>query len=172
MPPSVLNHLMRLHDTERRGPFRLTNGGFGTHNILVDNDFNIVGVLDLDGVMAAPLEVAAQYSTLSFLDVEPSGAVYTHPAAIERVRRTASRLIEYKDLLGAAERDGDGRGVADSLGSAEERSGDGRGVADSLEVAGASVYRGMVGFARHQEFMNEKWMQSCLKMLREYAGSE
>lgn len=62
--------------------------------------------------MVASLKVAAQYPTLSFLDVEPSGAVYTHPAAIERVRLTASKLIEYKDLLGATERSEDGRGVA------------------------------------------------------------
>lgn len=153
--PSVLNHLMRLNDTETTGPFRLTNRDFGAHNILVDNDFNIVGVLDFDGVMAAPLEVAAQYPTLSFLDVEPPGAVYSHPAAIERVRITASRLEEYGGLLGAAERDEDGRGIADSLGS-----------------VGASVYQGMTAFAQHQGFVNEMWMQSCLKMLQEYAVSE
>jgi hypothetical protein len=87
----ILNHLMRIYGKENTGPFRLTNRDFGAHSILVNDDFEIVGVIDLDGVMAAPLEVVAQYPTLSFLDLEPPGTVYTAPAAIERVERTGAQ---------------------------------------------------------------------------------
>jgi aminoglycoside/choline kinase family phosphotransferase len=83
MLPSILGHLMRTHQEEKSGPFRLTNRDFGAHNILVNDNFDIVGVIDFDGVMAAPLEAVAQYPILSFLDVDPPGVVYTAPAAGE-----------------------------------------------------------------------------------------
>jgi hypothetical protein len=152
MVPSILEHLVRIYGERRTGPFRLTNRDFGAHNILVNDDFDIIGVIEFDGVMAAPLEVVAQYPALSFLQVEPPGVVYSHPAAIERVRRTAPRLQEYKDMLGAFDSHGE---VASRLGSTS-----------------ASIYQGMTAYAQHQDFVNEQWMKSCLKMLQEYAGSE
>ncbi|KAK3373528.1 kinase-like domain-containing protein [Lasiosphaeria ovina] len=157
MVPSILNHLMRIHGEERTGPFRLTNRDFGAHNILVNDDFDVISVIDFDGVMAAPLEVVAQYPALSFLEVEPPGAVYSQPAAIERVRRTAPRLQEYKELLGRFE---------------SEQGGDGTKVAGRLGSTSANIYRGMAAYAQHQGFVNEKWMKSCSKMLQAYAESE
>jgi hypothetical protein len=154
MLPSILGHLMRIYGEERTGPFRLTNRDFGARNILVNADFDIVGVIDFDGVMAAPLEVVAQYPVLSFLDIEPPGTVYTAPAAIERVKRTAPRLQEYKELVRKFE---------------SEQGEQGAKVADTLGSTPASVYRGMVAFSQHQNFVNEKWMKACLKMLLEYA---
>jgi hypothetical protein len=52
MLPSILGHLTRIHK-ERSGPFRLTNRDSGAHNILVNDNFEIVGVIDFDGVMVA-----------------------------------------------------------------------------------------------------------------------
>jgi hypothetical protein len=69
--PVLLNHLMGIHSQERTGPFRLFNRDFGAHNILVDNDFNIVGIIDFDGVVASPLEAAAQYPVLSAMGLDP-----------------------------------------------------------------------------------------------------
>ncbi|KAK4123847.1 hypothetical protein N657DRAFT_430243 [Parathielavia appendiculata] len=96
--PSIMGHLTRIRGEEKTGPFRLTNRDLEAHNILVDDDLDIVGVIDFGGVMAGPLEVVAQYPVLSFLDTEPPGATYTAPAEIERVIRTASKLQECKDL--------------------------------------------------------------------------
>ncbi|KAJ4304254.1 hypothetical protein N0V88_001867 [Collariella sp. IMI 366227] len=75
------------------GPFRLTNRDFEAHNTLVNSDFNIVGVIDFDGVIAAPLEVVAQYPVLSCLQIEPLGVVYTNPVAVERVTEPEVRGI-------------------------------------------------------------------------------
>ncbi|KEZ39514.1 Protein kinase-like domain [Scedosporium apiospermum] len=156
MVPTILNHLMRLYGEEKTGPFRLTNRYFGAHNILVNDDFDIIGLIDFDGVMSAPLEVVAQYPELSFLQVDPPGITYSHPAAIERVKLTAPRLEEYKRLLGTF----------------ESRGGDvTQEVAGHLGSTSASIYQGMQAFAQHQDFVNEKWMKSCLKMLQEYAES-
>uniref|UniRef100_A0A8H7NNU8 Aminoglycoside phosphotransferase domain-containing protein n=1 Tax=Bionectria ochroleuca TaxID=29856 RepID=A0A8H7NNU8_BIOOC len=55
------------------GPFRLVNRDFGAHNLLVDDNFNIVGLIDLDGVMAAPIDLVAQFPALTGLDRETPG---------------------------------------------------------------------------------------------------
>ncbi|KAL2261415.1 hypothetical protein VTK26DRAFT_4210 [Humicola hyalothermophila] len=102
MVAAILNQLIRIHGGETAGPFRLTNRDFGAHNILVNDDFDIVGVIDLDGVMAAPLEVVAQYPTLTFLEGRASGgrrnaargyrADQTHGAATARVQGAVGEI--------------------------------------------------------------------------------
>lgn len=74
--PSVFQHLIRLYSQDRSmgSPFNLVNRDFGAHNLLVNEDFDISCVIDLDGVMAAPVEVIAQYTT--------------RPGWIERLRVT------------------------------------------------------------------------------------
>ena len=88
--PILFNHLISLYSqkSSRRGPFSLTNRDFGAHNLLVNDDFEIIGVIDFDGVMAAPIEVVAQYPRLTGLEREPSGHVETRPFAIDRIKRT------------------------------------------------------------------------------------
>jgi hypothetical protein len=156
MLPSILGHLMRIHGEERSGPFRLTNRDFGAHNILVNDNFDVVGVIDFDGVMAAPLETVAQYPILSFLDVDPPGVVYTVPAAVERVKRTAPRLQHYKELLARFEREMDGQELK---------------VGEKMRSTSASVYRGIQAYAQHQCSVNERWMKACLKMALDFAQS-
>jgi hypothetical protein len=60
--PILFKHLISLYgqNSSTGGPFSLTNRDFGAHNLLVNDDFEIIGVIDLDGVMAAPIEVVAQ----------------------------------------------------------------------------------------------------------------
>jgi hypothetical protein len=103
--PILFKHLISLygHSSSMGGPFSLANRDFGAHNLLVNDNFEIVGIIDLDGVMAAPIEVVAQYPVLTGLDREPPGHVETKPAAIDRIRRTEPRLKEYKDMVETAE---------------------------------------------------------------------
>ncbi|KAK3381135.1 hypothetical protein B0H63DRAFT_501844 [Podospora didyma] len=119
MVPSILSHLMRIHGEEKAGPFRLTNRDFGAHNILLNDDFDIIGVIDFDGVMAAPLEV-----------------------------------------------------LLDGFESEQQQGKGGIKVANRLGSTSPSIYRGMAEYASHQVFVNEYWMESCLKMLRVYAENE
>ncbi len=153
MLPSILNFLLRICGEEQNGPFRLANRDFGAHNILVNENFDIVGVIDFDGVMAAPLEVVAQYPSQCFLHVEPPGVVDSRPAVIERVAATLPRLQIYKDMLAKCE--------GDAGGSVK--------IADRLGAAPASAYQGMNAYQCHQGFVNDKWMQSCLNMLHDQA---
>ncbi|PNY18157.1 Uncharacterized protein TCAP_07596 [Tolypocladium capitatum] len=159
--PILFKHLMSLygHSSPMRGPFSLTNRDFGAHNLLVNDDFEIVGVIDLDGVMAAPIEVVAQYPVLTGLEREPPGHVETRPAAIDRIRRTEPRLKEYKDMVEMAE----ARIGMNKEGNAP--------MANLMLSEAASVFQGLVRYGGHQKFVNDKWMEAYLKLLRGHIRS-
>ncbi|KAL2433690.1 hypothetical protein ABEF94_009123 [Exophiala dermatitidis] len=93
-------HLISGHDITSEGSFKLTNRDFGAHNLLVNNDFEIIGVIDLDGVMAAPIDMVAQYSQLSGRAREPPGHIETRPLAIDRISRTTPKLEEIQEFRG------------------------------------------------------------------------
>jgi hypothetical protein len=155
--PVLLNHLMTIHSEEHTGPFRLINRDFGAHNILVDNDFNIVGVVDFDGVMAGPLEMAAQYPVLSCMTLEPPGVVQTNPHVLARIERTKPVLAGYKEWLGKYEAElGDGSAA----------------VAGRLGSTSALVFLGLLRCAALSPSENEEWFTSALGMLREYAEGQ
>jgi len=65
--PILFKHLMSLygHSSSMGGPFSLADRDFGAHNLLVKDNFETVGVIDLDRVIAAPIEVVAQYPVLT-----------------------------------------------------------------------------------------------------------
>jgi len=85
--PMLFKHLISLYGYSigRNIPFGLTNRDFGAHNFLVNDEIEIIGVIDFDGVMAAPIELVAQYPRLTELDREPPGHVETRPLVIERI---------------------------------------------------------------------------------------
>lgn len=149
--PILFKHLMSLYATSTTGPFRLANRDFGAHNLLVNDNFDIIGVIDFDGVMAAPIEVVAQYPSLTGLDREAPGHVQTVQAAIDRAKRVAPRLVEYRDMVRVE----------------EARSGI-EGLADLMVSDAASVYQGHLGYMGHQLFVNDRWMKAYAKLLREH----
>ncbi|OAQ99561.1 hypothetical protein LLEC1_01332 [Akanthomyces lecanii] len=151
--PAILSFLLRICGEEKNGPFRLTNRDFGAHNILVDDNFNVVGVIDFDGVMAAPLEVVAQYPDECSLTMAAPGGVETLPLAIERYAENFPKLQVYREMLAKCE-GGAGGNVK---------------VADRLGSMAARAYEGMVAYECQQDFVNDKWMNSCLEMLKDQA---
>ncbi|KAH6624160.1 hypothetical protein B0J18DRAFT_409649 [Chaetomium sp. MPI-SDFR-AT-0129] len=160
--PILFKHLMSLYghtNSTGGGPFCLTNRDFGAHNLLVNDNFEIVSVIDLDGVMAAPVEVVAQYPVLTGLNREPPGHVETKPAAIERIKRTEPKLKEYKDMVGTAEA---GMGLGNDGNTS---------IAHWMLSDAASVFQGLVRYQGHQKFVNDKWMEAYLKLLRGHIRS-
>jgi hypothetical protein len=65
--PLLFKELVCRYCSDDTGPFSLTNRDFGLHNILVDDKFSIIGVIDFDGIMAAPKEVIGQFPALCAL---------------------------------------------------------------------------------------------------------
>ncbi|KAK3935482.1 hypothetical protein QBC46DRAFT_358193 [Diplogelasinospora grovesii] len=159
--PILFKHLMSLYGQigSMGGPFRLVNRDFGAHNLLVDDNFEIVGLIDLDGVMAAPIEVVAQYPVLTGLDRGPPGHVETRPAAIDRIRRTETRLKEYKDLVEIAEA---GLKIGDEGNTS---------IAKLMLSEAASIFQGLVRYGSHQKFVNDKWMEAYVRLLRKQITS-
>ena len=41
---------MAIYSDKHTGPFRLVNRDFGAHNILVEDNYSIVGIVDFDSV--------------------------------------------------------------------------------------------------------------------------
>ena len=152
--PVICNHLLGAYAEETAGPFRLTNTDFGPHNILIDDDFNIVGIIDFDGVMAVPLEAAAQYPRFSHMTVYPPGFVEAHPLMAPRIASERHLLTEYKGYLASheAERQGGSAVIAPRLGS-----------------TAAVAYDGLLNYAGLVRSRNEKWFASALLMLKDYA---
>jgi hypothetical protein len=142
------------------GPFSLVNRDFGAHNLLVDYNFQIVGLIDLDGVMAAPIEVVSQYPVLTGLDRMPPGHIETRPAAIDRIRRTETRLKEYKDFVEIAE-----------AGMRIDDQGNNTSIANLMLSEAASIVQGLLRCRSHQKFVNDKWMEAYMRLLREHITS-
>lgn len=103
--PSNFMKLMELTqpvDARKTGSFGLANRDFGAHNVLVDDEFNIVGFIDFDGVMAAPSAVVAQLPELMDLSRPVPGFVETREMALEYMKEAAHLLPKYVELVHAA----------------------------------------------------------------------
>ena len=156
--PVVFTHLMKLVGSDHTSghslaaPFCLTNRDFGPHNVLVDDDFHIVGVIDLDGIMAAPYEVAAQFPVLAGLDPEPPGHVETRPMALERIARTKPLIREYNNMVKEIEERFNPRGCK---------------IWNIMLSNGARAVQGLNGYKSHQNHVNENWMRAYARLLVE-----
>ncbi|KAJ9661842.1 hypothetical protein H2201_006322 [Coniosporium apollinis] len=84
-----------IDDKSSRG-FALVNYDLGSQNVIVDSEFNILAVIDLDSVMAMP--DAGLYNLPDFMGVEPvvPGTVRSFPWMIEYARhgRQSVQIVE------------------------------------------------------------------------------
>lgn len=146
--PSKVPELMKRLQTRTGGPYGLANRDLGAHNALVDTDFNIVGLIDFDGVIAAPVEVIAQPPCFMDLERAAPGHVETRPLAIERIERTKHLLPEYVGYLRDAARD-----IKLSTGDQSEAE-----LADAMMSDGAKVVQGLEEYGMHSDLVNDRWM--------------
>ncbi|CAG8300661.1 unnamed protein product [Penicillium salamii] len=157
--PVLFERLISMYTEEKsvRGPFGIAHPDFGAHNLLVNENFEILAVIDFDSVIAAPIEVQAQFPTLTGLDVEPPFHVATKPLAIARINRIKPKLEEYKRMVQEQER--------------ETAIGDGtlsqRGCLGNLLLSHASaIIAGLGAYGMHQDFVNQMWMLSFSRLLQ------
>ncbi|KAI9761634.1 MAG: hypothetical protein M4579_000868 [Chaenotheca gracillima] len=154
--PILFKHLISLYGqgTNRSGlSFRLTNRDFGAHNLLVNDNFEIVGVIDFDGVMAAPAEVVAQYPQLTGFDPQPPGHIETRQIVLDRLKIVMPQIEQYKNLIGTIEA---------TKGSYKTRY---PTISSSISSEAASIYRGIHSYMSHQKFVNDKWMDAYTRLL-------
>ena len=146
--PLVFKDLVTRFCSDDTGPFSLANRDFGFHNVLVDDDFSVVGVIDLDGIMAAPKEVVGQFPELSGLDPPAPGIRTANPLALQREEMEKPRIESYAALL---------RAYAD---------GPEREIFADIMAAPHAIVRGLNQFDMHSDFTNDAWMESFLYLLR------
>jgi len=160
--PLKFCELMSLLQTHDAGPYSLANRDFGAHNVLVDDDFNIVGLIDFDGVIAAPIELVAQTPLFTGLDRPIPGFVETNEFALKRLERTKGRIPQYSEFVRAAV-------VSDTEGAVGLA--DASGLADAMVSDAASVVQGMNAYGQHQAFVNDRWMAAYAMLLQKAMGS-
>ena len=156
--PKLFESLMEILVAEKpkEKGFRLANRDFGAHNLLVDSDFNIVGLIDFDGVLAAPFLMVAQFPKLTGLDRPIPGYLETRPAAIERLARVEPQLREYRDLVELAEANRNGGNKK------------GPGIAESLFSDGSFIVEGFQRFAMHSASINNRWKAAFETFLEKF----
>jgi hypothetical protein len=132
--------------------YALTNRDFGAHNVLVDKDFSIVGLIDLDGVMAAPLEMVAQFPFFMGLDRPAPGHVESRPLALKRQERVNMRLSQYVRAGEKAVKK-----IALERKTTRSETFDGSIIADQFMSDAASLVQGLDAYTQHQAHVNDSW---------------
>jgi hypothetical protein len=155
--PLKFPQLMQLYESSSTGPYSLANRDLGAHNVLVDEEFNIVGLIDFDGVMAAPDAVVAQFPTFMGIDRAVPGYVETNEFAVKRIEKTGHLLPKYVALVRAELDNTRGKGN--------------KHLADLLESNSASIVQGLIEYGQHQDFINDSWMSAYDKLLEASEGS-
>ena len=63
-----------LVDDDTEDDFGLANRDLGLHNLLVDDDFNIKALIDLDFVLSAPRHVGANLPLRTYTELDPDSS--------------------------------------------------------------------------------------------------
>ncbi|KAI9748398.1 MAG: hypothetical protein M4579_007235 [Chaenotheca gracillima] len=168
--PVLFTHLMSLYGdaSNVKGPFGLANLDMGAHNLLVDDDFEIIGVIDFDGLMAAPIELIAQFPGLTSLDREMPYTFETRPLALERIDRVRPKLAEYQKMIEAAEAK---LGGVDKQGRSECEE-EAKFFGKLMLTDRTSIPYGLFSYQFHQKSVNDQVMTSYVAMLRNHVRSQ
>jgi len=146
--PLLFKELVRRYCPNDTSPFSFTNQDFGFHNVLVDDSYSIIGVIDFDGIMAAPKEVVGQFPALCALDPPASGVPPRNEFVEVREEQEKPSIGSYSTSL---------RTLA--IGSERQI------FADMMSIP-KSLVRGLNAFISHQDFIGDQWMDSFLYLLQ------
>jgi hypothetical protein len=155
--PRKFMDLMQASNAQDAGPFGLANRDFGAHNVLVDNEFNIVGFIDFDGVMAAPSAIVAQLPVFMDISRPIPGHVETQELALARMEKTAHLLPKYVGFI----REATGR----QGGSASSRNTS--NLADEITSDAANIVQGLNAFGQLSGPVNDRWSKAYELLLQE-----
>ena len=145
--PLLFKELVRRYCSDDTGPFSLTNRDFGFHNILVDDKFSIIGVIDFDGIMAAPNEVVGQFPALCALGSPALGVPGNEFVKAREEQEKPSIESSATSLRTLA------------IGSERQI------FADMMSIP-KNLVRSLNALISHQDFVNDQWMDSFLYLLR------
>ncbi|SLM39289.1 Protein kinase-like domain [Lasallia pustulata] len=125
-----------------KGPFRLANTDFGFHNVLVDEKLNIVGLIDCDAIIAAPIHTVAQLPLAVCMSGKVPGYKSADPSRIKYRALGARWLDEFVPMVAAAEK---------AIGSETP-------IADVIVSDAASLIQGLSDYHGFQAWRNVEWV--------------
>lgn len=132
--PCEFVRLMELYSSEcppASQDHHLMDQKLGADNLLVDEDFNIVGFLEWDGIMAAPIQQVVQYPRKTGLSIPAHGENCVDMADFEQQTGAERRRARYHKMLKRAER---GRAVK---------------ISRDMHMVGATIMKGLVRYGDH-----------------------
>jgi hypothetical protein len=156
---SKLLTLMQLYGCrDEQKSFGLVNRDFGFNNLLVNDNFEIVGLIDLTcSIMAAPIEMVAQFPTDALMDRPMPGRIETNPHVNARQRKEAPKLVEYSGLIREAIEE---QGCPEHLND----------LADLINSDAARVVQGLDDYNPDQEWYNDQWLECYNFLLSKASG--
>lgn len=162
--PILFDQLIQLYIDQRSigGPFEIVHQDLRAHNILVNENFEILAVIDLDGFIAGPVEFQAQFPRFTGLKVEPPFQVETLPLVIQRVQRTKPKLEECKRMVQICEEENAQKKGLDP----QIRPG------DLMLSDAAAIVTGLEAYGMHQAFVNQRWLLSYSRLLHQKAAQK
>ena len=126
------------------GPFSLVNVDAGFHNVLIDENLDIVGVIDCDSFMAAPIHVVAQPPSFCGIQYTPPGLVTNKPLAKITYDQGETRFNEYVEMVEGMEK----------LVDAECP------IANAMRSDGAKLVDGIISYYSRQDWINTEWSRA------------
>lgn len=142
--PLLFNNLMPIFTNSRvdKGSFSLTNTDFGPHNVLVDEQLNVVGLIDCDNVFAAPIHVVAK--------IPSAGCMSSGLPGLKPRRLIAQQVIaegqfwreQFVPMVAAAEKSFDA----------------GTPIADAMTSDAAWLVEGLENYQHHQSTRLVDWV--------------
>ena len=131
--PCMFDKLMPIFTDCARdcGPFGLTNTDLGFHNIILDATCKIIGMIDCDNIIAAPVYTVAQIPALMGVRRTPPGLIVGNGKFGSLWRKSVARFERFYEQFKIAEAHyGKGTPIADAMTSDAAR------LVEGLEVYG------------------------------------
>lgn len=153
LPSKFIELIKSYGKPGQKKKFRLVNRDFSPHNILVNDNFEIVGILDFASVMAAPFEMVAQFPTFSLLHrpILFYEEIEKEARTLERIKATQPMLDRYVGYMREAA-------------EASENKGDMLEIVQWMMEDGARIVDGLERYRQHWLFVNEAWWKAYEKL--------
>ncbi|KAK2798822.1 hypothetical protein FQN49_008965, partial [Arthroderma sp. PD_2] len=139
------------------GPFGMTHTGLGAHNVLVNERFEILALIDPEGLMAAPIEIQAQLPYFLGLQMEPPGFVANSPMEELKMHLAMTRVKEYRTMLKEADKEINPAWSPVS----------GIPLWRAVMSPSAVLVQGMLEYRYFGENLDDKWLATFSNMARE-----
>lgn len=148
--PILLLDVLEHQGKDKKGPFRLFNKNLSPTKCILDDDYNIMAICDLDGISAVPLDVVARFPIRSPDQVTPPGRQVPDCDRAAHVYGSRRSTEWYTACLASHEAD---FGEEDAP------------VSSHLESMASSAFEGLVRFRLGEIEERAEWFEAALDML-------